>query len=84
MLNVVLFSKTNKQWREESGVTSKKKNIRDYASIEELLVLSNLEFLNSRLVEQWLKQQERFEILSKEAHKQLKNILKNKSVKKLK
>jgi len=83
MLNVVLFWNTNKQWREESWVTSKKKNIRDYASIEELLVLSNLEFLNSRLVEQWLKQQERLEILSKEANKQLKNILKNKSVKKL-
>jgi len=55
MLNVALFWKTNKQWREETWISSKKKNIREYASIEELLVLSNLEFLNSRLIEERIK-----------------------------
>ena len=84
LLNVVVFWKTNKQWREESWVNSKKKNIREYASIEELLVLSNIEYFNSKLIDDWIIQEERFEILYKEANKQLKNILRNKSVKKLK
>ncbi len=84
LLNVVIFWKTNKQWREESWISSKKKNIREYASIEELLVLSNIEYLNSKLINDWLEQKERFEILSKEASKQLENILKNRSIKKLK
>ena len=84
MLNLAVFWKTNKSWREESWIISKNKNIREYASIEELLVLSNIEYLNSKLIETWLDQEKRFEILSKEAKKQLKNILKNKSIKRLK
>lgn len=84
LLNVVVFWKTNKEWREESWVSSKKKNIREYASIEELLVLSNIEYLNSKLIDDWINQWERFDISTKEANKQLQNILKNKSVKKLK
>lgn len=48
LLNVVLFGKTAKQWRSENpGV---KGNIRDYATIEQLLVLTNLENLNAYLV----------------------------------
>lgn len=84
LLNVVVFWKTNKEWREESWITSKKKNIREYASIEELLVLSNSEYMNSKLIEQWLEQKERFNILLKDANKQLQKFLKNNSVKLLK
>jgi len=83
MLNIAVFWKTNKIWRDESWITSKKKNIREYANIHELLVLSNLEYLNSLMIEQWISEKNRFEKLCLEASKQLQNLLKNKSVKKL-
>ena len=83
MLNIAVFWKTNKIWREESLIDSKKKNIRDYADIYELLVLSNLEYLNSLMIEQWITEKNRFNKLCKEADKQLQNLLTNKSVKKL-
>lgn len=83
ILNLALFWKTNKQWREETGITSKNKNIRDYATIDELLVLSNIEFLNSTLIEEWKEKQERFIILRKSASKQLLNIINNLSAKKI-
>jgi hypothetical protein len=83
MLNIAVFWKTNKIWREESWIISKKKNIREYANIHELLVLSNLEYLNSLMIEQWINEEDRFDKLCNEATKQLKNLLKNKSVKKL-
>ena len=83
MLNIAVFWKTNKMWREESWIESKNKNIRDYANIHELLVLSNLEYLNSLMIEQWINEENRFEKLCLEASKQLQNLLKNKSVKKL-
>jgi hypothetical protein len=83
MLNIAIFWKTNKMWREESWINSKKKNIRDYANIHELLVLSNLEYLNSLMIEQWVSEKDRFNKLCKEADKQLQNLLTNKSVKKL-
>jgi hypothetical protein len=51
MLNVVVFRVTNKEWRERTGIKAKDKNIRDNASITELIVLSNIEFLNSKLIE---------------------------------
>jgi len=81
MLNIAVFWKTNKSWREEVWISSKKKNIRDYANIHELIVLSNLEYLNSVLIEEWIKEEERFEKLCNESQKQLQNILKNQSVK---
>lgn len=83
MLNIAVFWKTNKMWREETLNNSKKKNIRDYADIHELLILSNLEYLNSVMIEQWISEKNRFEKLCVEAEKQLHNLLKNKSVKKL-
>jgi hypothetical protein len=44
LLNIIIFGKTAKIWREEN--LSKKGNIRDFASIEQLLLLANLENLN--------------------------------------
>ena len=49
MLNVALFNKRAKEWRDEN--LNLKGNIRDYASIEELLVLSNMESYNATLIE---------------------------------
>ena len=83
MLNLAVFWKTNKQWREESGIKFKDKNIRDYASIPELTVLSNCEYLNSKLIEQWISEEKRFEILIIDGQKQLQNLERNNNIKKL-
>lgn len=57
MLNVAMFGKTARQWREENPDV--KGNIRDYASINELICLSNMESLNAVFIEQGLPQSER-------------------------
>ena len=50
MLNVALFGKTAKEWRDESSIV--KGNIRDEATLEQLIVLSNMESINALLVKQ--------------------------------
>jgi hypothetical protein len=72
LLNVVLFGKTAKEWRIENP--NKKGNIRDYASIGQLLVLANLESYNAILIEQKTEQGQRLELLRKTAIKQLTTI----------
>ena len=67
LLNVALFGKTAKEWREIN--LSKEGNIRDYANTIELTILSNLEYLNSMLITQKLSQQERLVLLNKEANR---------------
>ena len=57
VLNVALFGKTAKEWREQN--VDKKGNIRDYATVNELICLSNLESLNVVLIEDGLPQKER-------------------------
>ena len=57
VLNVALFGKTAKQWREEHP--EQKGNIRDYASINELICLSNMENLNAVFIDQGMPQSER-------------------------
>ena len=57
VLNVAMFGKTARQWREENP--DLKGNIRDYASINELICLSNMESLNAVFIEQGLPQSER-------------------------
>ncbi|MCD6310926.1 MAG: KilA-N domain-containing protein, partial [Elusimicrobia bacterium] len=57
MLNMALFGKTAKEWRDENP--NAKGNIRDYAAIEQLVVLSNLESVNSALIHQGLEQNAR-------------------------
>lgn len=54
MLNVALFDKTAKEWREENK--DLKGNIRYYASLNELLVLTNMESFNAILIEKGLEQ----------------------------
>lgn len=72
MLNVALFGKTAKEWRNENP--KKKGNIRDYASISQLLVLANLESYNAILIEQKTEQGDRLELLRKTAVNQLATI----------
>ena len=57
VLNVAMFGKTARQWREENP--NLKGNIRDYASINELICLSNMENLNAVFIEQGMPQNER-------------------------
>jgi hypothetical protein len=82
LLNVALFGKTALQWRTEN-VTAKG-NIRDEASIEQLVVLSNMESINAVLIHNGLNQTERLIQLNKMAITQMKSLLQNSTIKKLK
>ena len=68
LLNVALFGKTAKEWRDINQ--DKEGNLRDYANTIELAILSNLEYLNSMLISQKLTQQERLILLNKEANRE--------------
>ena len=72
MLNVALFNKRAKQWREENP--DLKGNMRDYASLNELLVLANMESYNAILIGQGMEQKERMIELRKLARTQLMSI----------
>ena len=69
MLNVALFGMTAKQWRDENP--DKKGNIRDYASINELICLSNMENINAVLIQDKIPQNERIVKLNKVAIHQM-------------
>lgn len=69
MLNVALFNKRAKQWREENP--DLKGNMRDYASLNELLVLANMESYNAILIGKGMEQKERMMELKKLARTQL-------------
>jgi hypothetical protein len=81
MLNVALFGKTAQQWRNENPDTEG--NIRDMASIEQLVVLSNMESINAVLIHQGLIQSERLIQLNSIAITQMKSLLGNKNLKNL-
>lgn len=70
MLNVAMFGMTAKQWREQNP--DLKGNIRDYASINQLICLSNMENLNAVFINDGLPQGERLEKLNKIAIQQMK------------
>ena len=69
MLNVVLFGKTAKQWRDENP--NEDGNIRDQATIYQLLVLSNMESYNAILIQQGKSQAERMKLLHELAVQQM-------------
>ena len=69
MLNVAMFGKTAKEWRDENPLL--KGNIRDYASINQLICLSNMENLNAVFINDNLSQSERLEKLNKIAIQQM-------------
>jgi len=82
LLNVALFGITAKQWRDINP--DKDGNVRDYATIEQLVVLSNLESINAVLINQRLDQQTRLKQLNQIAINQMKSLVANKQIKKLK
>lgn len=69
LLNVALFGKTAAEWRKENPTL--KGNLRDYASVEQLLVIANMESLNAYLIEQGVSQAERLVQLNNMARSQL-------------
>lgn len=64
-MNVVLFGFIVKAWRDENPELAKKNNIRDFASINELTILSNLETHNARMIRDGRNKAERFQILKR-------------------
>ena len=82
LLNVALFGMTAKEWRDNN--LDKKGNIRDYATLEQLVVLSNMESINALLIQQNLPQRDRLVQLNKVAITQMKSLLENKGIKRLK
>ena len=81
MLNVALFGKTAAQWRDEN--LDAKGTIRDVASLEQLIVLSNLESINALLIRDGIEQGERLMRLNQVAITQLTSLLGNEHIKKL-
>ncbi|MCB0852489.1 MAG: KilA-N domain-containing protein, partial [Bacteroidetes bacterium] len=72
ILNMALFGTTAKSWRENHPVEAKKgENIRDHATNIQLLVLSNLEAINSELIKEGLPKEDRFLRLAQSAREQL-------------
>lgn len=74
ILNVALFGFTARAWRESNPELAKKNNVRDFASINELTVLSNLESHNAQMIREGKEKEERFKILQEIAEYQL-NVL---------
>jgi hypothetical protein len=81
LLNVALFGKTAAEWRKENP--GKTGNLRDEATLEQLVVLTNLESINSVFIRQALSQSERLKKLNEIAISQMQSLLSNKSIKKL-
>jgi len=82
LLNMALFGKTAADWRYEHSELEG--NIRDYATIEQLVVLTNLESLNAVLIDQKIPQSNRLIQLNKVAIQQLKVLINSSTLKKLK
>jgi len=72
MLNVALFGKTAKEWRDENP--DKNGNMRDYATLNQLLVLANMESYNAILIEQGKQMSERLVLIREQAVKQLQTL----------
>ena len=81
LLNMALFGKTAKQWRDENP--GNKGNIRDEANVSQLVCLANLETLNAHFIHQGLPQPERLKLLNQTAIHQMKLLLADRSVRQL-
>lgn len=82
ILNMALFGKTAKQFRDESG--NKRKNMRDFASVEQLIVLVNLESMNADMIRQNIPASERLQKLRSVAYYQLRSLENSNSAARLK
>lgn len=82
LLNVALFGKTAAEWRNENP--SVEGNIRDQATIEQLVVLSNLESINAMLIHQDLSQAQRLQQLNQIAIGQMRSLVNSSQLKRIK
>jgi hypothetical protein len=81
LLNMALFGKTAKQWRDENP--EEKGNIRDVANVSQLVCLANLENLNAHFIQEGLGQPERLARLNQTAIQQMRLLVEDRAVKKL-
>lgn len=81
ILNVALFWMTAKEWKDKNPNVSG--NMRDYANILQLVILSNLENVNAELINQGMEQSKRLERLNEIAKKQLQTLQNSKSIEKI-
>ena len=72
ILNKALFGMTAKEWRDQNQ--SKKWNVRDYATIEQLILLANIESINAEFITMWYSQSQRLESLNRTAITQMKSL----------
>jgi len=84
VLNVALFGMTAKEWRKLNPDRPKSENIRDSATLEQLIVLTNLESYNAELIKDGIPQPDRLVKLNATAPSQMTSLLENPSLKKLK
>jgi len=82
VLNIALFGITAKQWRDQNN--TKQGNMRDHASVEQLIILSNLESINAELIRQSIPQSERLIALNNTAIHQMRSLLGSAMVLKIK
>ena len=81
VLNKALFGKTAKEWGDANP--GKDGNMRDYANVTQLVVLANLESLNSEFIKQELSQEERLITLNRITISQMKSLVQNRNIKRL-
>jgi len=82
VLNMALFGKTAQQWRNDNP--DQKGNIRDFANLEQLLIMANIESMNAEFIRMEIPQQQRLLKLNQIAITQLKSLVAHKDIKKLK
>ena len=80
VLNVALFGKTAKEWRDENPGLAKNGNIRDYTDLLHLVILNNLQNTNAELIENNVSQSERLIRLNNSARRQMKSLQNNKNL----
>lgn len=78
LLNVALFGVTANEWRDQNP--EKEGNIKDHSTIEQLVVLSNMESINAMLIQQGIAQPDRLKQLNELAIQQMKSLLKSSSI----
>ncbi len=78
VLNKAMFGKTAKEWSDKN--LSKRGNMRDYANVAQLVVLANLESLNSEFIKEELSQEERLIRLNRIAISQMKSLIESRSL----
>ena len=83
VLNVALFGMTAKQWRTQNPELAEKGNIRDFTDLLHLVILSNLENINAKLINAGVPQSERLIKLNESARRQMRVLEDNKGIKEL-